>query len=62
MTSEGTPAPSRSRLLFAEAALRLSRWLIAIAERCRRWPSVGLGMLFAYKHVAAFARCKLCAR
>jgi hypothetical protein len=52
----GTPAPSRARLLLAEAALRLSRWLIAIAERCRRWPSVVLVMMFVYKHVAAFAR------
>jgi len=50
------PAPSFLRLLIAEAALRLSRWLIAAAERCQRWPRVGLAMLFVYKHVAAVAR------
>jgi hypothetical protein len=50
------PAPSRPRLLLAEAALRLSRWLVATAKRCRRWPRVALAMLFVYKHVAAFAR------
>jgi hypothetical protein len=58
----GTPAPSRPRLLLAEAALRLSRWLIATAELCRRWPRVGLAMLFVYRHVAAFARRILSAR
>ena len=58
----GPPAPSRPRLLLAEAALRLSRWLIATAERCRRWPRVGLAMLFVYRHVAAFARRVLSAR
>ena len=58
----GTPTPSRQRLLLAEAALRLSRWLIATAERCQRWPGVGLAMLFVYKHVAAFARRVLSAR
>jgi len=57
-----TPTPSRPRLLLAEAALRLSRWLIATAERCRRWPGIGLAMLFVYKHVAAFARRVLSAR
>ena len=56
MISEETPAPSRLRLLFAEAALRLSRQLISIAERCQKWPRTGLALLFLYKHVAAFAR------
>jgi hypothetical protein len=54
--SGGTPPASRPRLLFAEAALRLSRRLISIAERCQKRPRTGLAILFVYKHVAASAR------
>ena len=61
MTSEDphaiTSAPASRRSYSATFG-----WLIATAERCRRWPGIGLAMLFVYKHVAAFARRVLSAR